>query len=69
MDSYPIPKTRTSRDALAGAALFLTFDVTSSYHHIPVKEADIPKTAFVTKYVLFEHLTMPMGMKNSSATF
>ena len=69
MDNFPIPRTRDCLDAVAGAKLFSTFDVTSSYHQIPVKEEDIPKTAFITKYGLYEHCTMPMGLKSSSATF
>ena len=68
-DNFPIPRTRDCLDAVAGAKVFSTFDVTSSYHQIPVQEEDIPKTAFITKYGLYEHCTMPMGMKNSSATF
>ena len=68
-DNFPIPRTRDCLDAVAGAKVFSTFDVTSSYHQIPVREEDIPKTAFITKYGLYEHCTMPMGMKNSSATF
>ena len=32
-------------------------------------EKDIPKTAFISKYGQYEHLTMPMGMMNSEATF
>ena len=69
MDNFPIPRTRDCLDAVAGAKLFSTFDVTSSYHQIPVKEEDIPKTAFITKYGLYEHCTITMGLKNSSATF
>ena len=69
IDNFPIPRTRDCLDAVAGAKLFSTFDVTSSYHQIPVRENDIPKTAFITKYGLYEHVTMRMGMKNSSATF
>ena len=53
MDNFPIPRTRDCLDAVAGAKLFSTFDVTSSYHQIPVKEEDIPKTAFITKYGLY----------------
>ncbi|MCG8047973.1 MAG: retroviral-like aspartic protease family protein, partial [Candidatus Thiodiazotropha taylori] len=69
MDNFPIPRTRDCLDAVAGASLFSTFDVTSSYHQIPVRNIDVAKTAFITKYGLYEHCTMPMGMKNSSATF
>ena len=61
--NFPIPRTRDCLDAVAGAKLFSTFDVTSSYHQIPVREDDIPKTAFITKYGLYEHVTMPMGIK------
>ena len=68
-DNFPIPRTRDCLDAVAGAKLFSTVDVTSSYHQIPVREQDIPKTAFITKCGLYEHCTMTMGMKNSSATF
>ena len=68
MDNFPIPRTRDCLDAVADAKLFSTFDVTSPYHQIPVREEDIPKTAFITKYGLYEHCTMSMGMKNSSAT-
>ena len=37
-DNFPIPRTRDCLDAVAGAKLFSTFDVTSSYHQIPVRE-------------------------------
>ena len=49
--------------------LFSTFDLTSGYHQIPVAEKDIPKTTFISKYGLYEHVTMPMGMMNSGVTF
>ena len=43
--------------------------MTSGYHQVPVKKADIPKTAFITKYGLYEFSTMPMGLSTASATF
>ena len=49
---------------MSGATIFSTFDVTSSYHQIPVKSQDVPKTAFVTKYGLYEFKTMPFGVCN-----
>ena len=44
-------------------------DITSAYNQIPVRERDIPKTAFVSKYGLFEFTTMPFGLSNAPATF
>jgi hypothetical protein len=48
----------------SGSTLFSTFDLTSGYHQIPVKREDVPKTAFVTRYGLFEFLAMPFGVCN-----
>ena len=68
-DAFPLPRIQDCLDAVSGASIFSTFDLTSGYHQVPVKEADIPKTAFITKYGLWEFLTMPMGMKGSAQTF
>lgn len=68
-DAFPIPRTEDCLDAVAGASLFSTMDITSAYHQIPVRQEDIPKTAFVTKYGLFEYVTMPFGLCNATATF
>ena len=68
-DAFPLPRTEDCLDAVAGAKLFSTLDITSAYNQIPVREQDIPKTAFVTKYGLFEHVTMPFGLCNAPATF
>ena len=68
-DAFPLPRVSDCLDSVAGATLFSCFDVTSGYHQIPVKESDIPKTAFCTKYGLYEYVSMPMGLTNSPATF
>ena len=68
-DAYPLPRIQDCLDALAGAQLFSSMDITSAYNQIPVREEDIPKTAFVSKYGLFEFLFMPFGMHNATATF
>ena len=67
-DAFPLPRIQDCLDTVSGATLFSTFDVTSSYHQIPVKSQDIPKTAFVTKYGLFEFKTMPFGVCNGPPT-
>ena len=46
-----------------------TFDLTSGYFQIPLKESDIPKSAFVCKFGQFEMLRMPFGLNNSASTF
>ncbi|CAG2222543.1 unnamed protein product [Mytilus edulis] len=50
LDSFPIPRIQDCLDAVGGATLMSTFDLTSGYHQIPMKKDDISKTAFVTKY-------------------
>jgi hypothetical protein len=68
-DAFPLPRVADCLDSLAGSVLFSTFDITAAYHQVPVKREDIPKTAFVTKYGLFEFLTMPFGLCNAPGTF
>ena len=68
-DAFPIPHSQDCLDAFQGAELFSTLDITSAYNQIPVRERDIPKTAFVTKYGLYEFMTMPFGLCNAPATF
>lgn len=68
-DAFPLPRCQDCLDAVANSTLFSTLDVTSAYNQIPVKKEDIPKTAFVSKYGLFEYTTMPFGLTNSPATF
>jgi len=67
--AFPIPKIQDCLDAIAGSKCFSTLDLTSGYHQIPVREEDIPKTAFISKHGLFEFTTMPMGLKTAGATF
>ena len=45
-----MPRVQDCLDVVAGATLFSTFDLTSGYFQIPLKQEDIPKSAFVTKY-------------------
>ena len=58
-DAFPLHRIQDCLDSVAGSTLFTTLDVTSGYHKIKVKEEDIPKTAFVTKYGHFEYVSMP----------
>ena len=68
-DAFPLPRISDCLDAVAGVKFLSSFDLTSGFHQVPIKVSDIPKSAFCTKYGLFEYLTMPMGMTNSPAVF
>ena len=65
----PIPRTEDCLDSLAGGQIFSVGDGTSAYWQIAMKEEDIPKTAFTSRYGLLEFLRMPMGLNSAGATF
>ena len=54
---------------MTGATMFSTMDITSAYDQVPVAEKDIPKTAFVTKYGLYEFTKMPFGLPTAPQTY
>ena len=68
-DAYPLPLIEECIDSLSGMKWFCTLDMNSGYWQIPIAEEDISKTAFSTKYGLFQFLRMPFGLVNAPATF
>jgi hypothetical protein len=68
-NKYPLPRIDILFDQLAGANVFFKIDLRSGYHHIKIKPSNIPKTAFSTRYRLYEYLVMSFGLTNTPAYF
>jgi Reverse transcriptase (RNA-dependent DNA polymerase) len=68
-DSTPLPAHHSIREQIAGKRFLTKLDIRDAFHMIKLDLIDCQKTAFKTKYGLFEYTVVPFGLCNSPATF
>ena len=68
-NKYPLPRIEDLFDQLKGAGVFSKIDLRLGYYQLRVKDVDVPKTAFKTRYGHSEFLVMPFGFTNAPTSF
>lgn len=68
-NKYPLPMINDLFDQLQGAKVFSKIDLRSGYHQLKIREQDIPKMAFTTRYGLYEYTVISFGLTNAPAYF
>jgi hypothetical protein len=68
-NKYPLPRIEDLFDQMRGVKVFSKIDLRSGYHQLKIRMEDIPKTAFTSRYGLYEFTVMSFGLTNAPAYF
>ena len=68
-NKYPMPRINDLFDQLRGSRCFSKIDLRSGYHQLQIREEDILKIAFCTRYGHYKYVVMPFGLTNAPTVF
>ena len=68
-DRYSVPHIQEFSINLRNTIIFSKMDLAKGYHQVPINPSDIPKTAVITPFGLFEYIKIPFGLRSSAQIF
>ena len=68
-NQYPLLRIDDMFDQMKGTTVFSKIDSQSGYHQLRIKEDDVPKTAFKTRFRHYEFIVLPFGLTNAPGVF